>query len=389
VKQFNRSVRIAGFVFGVVVAMFAAQAEVPATAPTTAEIKTGELDLTFTQRSPLSTRKELARRLNLKLSELGEDYDLATRPFKVYVPPNYNPAVPHGVFVYLGYKDSVSVATPWEPVFDKSHLIFVTPVCHHGEAYPNEVPAWQTMGLAFDAVENLKRLYNVDTRRLYLMSFHDQSLRMSFGAADVFTGFLSRNDYTYCQKMVLPDRRVYEPGFPPPPSPLLTYAKRRAIVLLDESFTDPDQPPQLNVICMKRDGFSHVMGEATTIDDVHFPDLKPEWFEGTVLPFLDKAAASAAEMRPIAESPAVTSTVGTSPAATGPSPSTTGPAVAAVPDAPAGNPNAERLLRMAKLYIQNGQTNLARTKLESILSAYPKDPSAVVAKKLLADLPEK
>ena len=34
------------------------------------------------------------------------------------------------------------------------------------------------MGLAFDAVENLKHLYNVDTRRVYLMSFNEGSLRV-------------------------------------------------------------------------------------------------------------------------------------------------------------------------------------------------------------------
>src|SRR4051794_1929866 len=47
--------------------------------PTAAEVaKTGELDLTFTRRSPLSTRKEIARRLTLPEAELGDDYDLAT-----------------------------------------------------------------------------------------------------------------------------------------------------------------------------------------------------------------------------------------------------------------------------------------------------------------------
>jgi TolA-binding protein len=42
---------------------------------------------------------------------------------------------------------------------------------------------------------------------------------------------------------------------------------------------------------------------------------------------------------------------------------------------------------MAQLYVANGNTELARTKLQSILTHYPNDPAAIPAKKLLASLP--
>ena len=370
----NRFMRLAGVLIGILISTVAARAEGPATAP--AEAKTGELDLTFTQRSPLSARKELARRLNLKEAELGADYDLATRPFKAYVPPGYNPTVPHGVFVYLGYKDSVECPALWEPVLDKAHLIFIMPECHHGDHYPNDVPLWQVMGLAFDAVENLKRLYNVDTRRLYLMSFHEGSLRMSLASSDVFAGMLCVFDSDYFRPITL---RGYQPmpaKFAPPPGPLLQQAKRRAIVMLDPDFGDATNSLGMVVNAMKSDGFN-MMKQVADTEDVHYPNLKPEWFEQKVLPFLDKSALSAPEAHAVAASTPLKG-------AAAPASNPAGPAT---PAGPAGNPEAERLLRMARLYVQNGQPNLARPKLEAILSAYPKDPSAAVAKQLLDQLP--
>jgi hypothetical protein len=373
VRQTIPFIRLAAFFIGVTFAICAARAEAPATAP--ADAKIGEIELTFTQRSPLSTRKELARRLSVKEAELGADYDLATRPFKAYVPPSYSPAVPHGVFVYLGYKDSVEWPVPWEPVLDKAHLIFIMPECHHGDQYPNQVPLWQVMGLAFDAVENVKRLYNVDTRRVYLMSFHEGSLQMSLGAADVFTGMLCVFDDTYFRKIA---PRGYGPRlakFLPPPGPLLQQAKRRPIALLHSTF-EPHMSPRDVLDAMTSDGFN-VMSQLAGTEDVHYPNLKPEWFEQNVLPFLDKTALSAPEAHAV---------VAPAPPKVAAAPATN-PAGAPSPAGPAGNPEAERLLRLAKLYVQNGQPNLARPKLETILSAYPKDPSAVVAKQLLDQLP--
>jgi TolA-binding protein len=42
---------------------------------------------------------------------------------------------------------------------------------------------------------------------------------------------------------------------------------------------------------------------------------------------------------------------------------------------------------MARLFIQNGNTERARTNLQAILAQYPHDPAATPAKKLLESLP--
>ena len=197
-------------------------------------------------------------------------------------------------------------------------------------------------------------------------------MRMSLGAVDVFSGVIVDEDLEWCQRMVLPDRRAYPPSFPQPPAALFQLARQRGIVMASEDFNDANQPPQLIVLTMKRNGFLNVLAQPTSSDDVHYPNLKPEWLEGKVLPFLDKAALNGPAPRLAAAPPAQ--------AAPGAPP-------AAATTAPAGNPEADHLLRVAKLYIQNGQPALARPKLEAILRSYPKDPAAKTAKELLASLP--
>ncbi len=198
--------------------------DVSATQP----VGTGEVDFTFTQRSPISKPKELARRLNLKPRDMGDDYDLSQRPFKACVPKNYDPATPVGIFVYLGYKDTVSVPPLWEPVLENSHLIFISPVCHSGEHYQPSVPMWQTMGLALDAVFNLKNQYAIDPMRVYLMSWDPGSTQMSIAVSDVFTGCIDTGDLSYFKQLTAADGHYWPPTGSWPPDDLVRLAQTSA-----------------------------------------------------------------------------------------------------------------------------------------------------------------
>jgi len=115
---------------------------------------------------------------------------------------------------------------------------------------------------------------------------------------------------------------------------------------------------------MRRDDFSHLMMTGLSpIDDLHFPNLKADWFEQQVLPFLDKAS----ETVKIANS-----------ALNPPSTQSAAPVVEVSA--------AQHLLAMARLYIGNGQTELARGKLQQIIDNYPTDPAADTAKQLLSQM---
>ncbi len=262
--------------------------------PTTAPAKTGDLDLTFTERSPLSDPKDLARRLNLKPADVANDYDLSSKPYKAFIPPHYDPAVPYGILVYLGYKDSTGTPKDWRPFLEKSHLIFITPVSHTGSHYEPSIPIWQTLGLAFDAVQNLKAQYNINPARIYLMSMGDNATQLALVSTDVFTGYIVAADAGYFRR-ITEGNRYYSPTFAPPVDPYRRMAQSRAYVLLDTFGSDDpgNKIIPLKAAAMKQDGMKLVTTvPASLTGDLHYPDFKLEWFEDGALPFLDKSATT-------------------------------------------------------------------------------------------------
>lgn len=337
--------------------------DAPATRPA-GQVKTGELDLTFTERNPLSAPKELARRLNLKEADMGADYDLSQRPFKAYVPRNYDPATPLGVIVYLGYKDTVSSPPLWQPVLEESHLIFISPVGHSGQHYPSSVPLWQTTGLALDAVYNLKRQYAIDDKRIYQMSWNVGSTQMALATADVFNGLIVTYDQSWFERIRVANGGYYPASFLSPPIAPLRAAQSHPFFLVDDKSVELAKEIALKAGAMRQNGFEHVMQTGlSNVDDLHFPNLKAEWFSQQALPFLDKF--STAEMN-VAHSDAA-------PATTAPSAST-------------GPSEAQSLLSQAQLLMSNGRNDLARDKLQEIVQQFPNDPAAAKAKELLEQI---
>ena len=320
-------------------------------------VKTGAITLTFTTRSPLSTPKELARRLNLKLTDLGPDYDLAKQPFKAYVPTNYDPSQPLGIFVYLGYKDTVSDPPEWRPVLEKAHMIFISPVSHSGRQYLPSIPLWQTTGLALDAVYNLKQQYAIDDRRIYEMAWAEDGMPSAFASPDVFTGFVVAFDERWFESIPAGGNSYYRSSMPAPPIEMQERAKPRPFFLIDQQ-SGPATEMALKAKAMESDGYAHVMRVTLSpVDDLHFPHLKAEWFSQQALPFLDRYATASGN---VAHSE-------NAPAASAPS-------------------EAESLLSRARLLIANGQPDLAREKLQEIVNSFPNDPAAAQAKALLAQI---
>ena len=337
-------------------------AAAPATAPSHASPpQTGEITLKFTQRSPLSSRKEIARRLSCQESDLHEDYDLTTFPFRAYIPPNYDPKIAYGVFVYLGNHDVNTVPKQWEPLFDKSHMIYVTPDWH------SPMSDVHLVGLGFDAIDNLQHLYNIDTHRLYDMWFNSGPLLMPVAGADVYTGMILGEDWRYWRKINMPGNRFHPADFPPPPLELIQKAKRQGVVLISLA-NNPDSGAGAMATALKQDGFINVLSITQAFEDLHYPNYAASWITDPVLPFLDKAAR---------QSPPAPATPATRPS-TSSSPS---------PTAPAASPEAQHLLTMARLFIANGKPERARTNLQTLLAQYAHDPAAVDAKKLLDSLP--
>jgi hypothetical protein len=352
----------------------------PATTPSASPPQTGEITLNFTQRSPLSAFKQLAPRLSSKETELGPDYDLSTYTFRTYVPPNYDPKTAYGIFIYLGNHDVNKVPPLWEPLFDTDHMIYITPDWHTPQ------PEVQLMGLSFDAVDNLKRLYSIDSHRIYAMFFNSGSLPMAIGGADVYTGIIIGEDWNYYRKIEVPSKHgFYAAKFDRPPADLIRAAQPHGIVLISMTGDAYAGAPLLEA-ALKQDGYTNVLHIEEPYDQVHYPYVAG-WITDPVLPFLDKAAREAASAPNSALAATRPAAVGNAADATHRSLTPQNASASSAPAAPTGSADAQHLLKMAKLFIDNGNPDLARAKLRTLLATYPKDPTAGPAKKLLDSLP--
>jgi predicted esterase len=152
----------------------------------------GRLHLTFSKRSPASSDEEICRRTGFLNGAILDEaqkgllkYDLAGESFEVFVPSTYKSNVPHGLFVWISAGDA-EVPPGWLDVFRKHKLIWIS-----ANNTGNSRPGTNRMGLALDAVHNMKQLYNINKDRIYISGFSGGGNAASYlirGYADVFSG---------------------------------------------------------------------------------------------------------------------------------------------------------------------------------------------------------
>ncbi len=220
-----------------------------------------------------------------------------------------------------------------------------------------------------DAVYNLKHQYAIDDRRVYLMSWTAGSMRTSLATADVFTGFIVTYDQSWCEA-IRSGNLIYPSRFPRLPAELMRDAKRLPFFLIDDKSVELAKEIELTAGAMGNRGFEHVMQIGLSSgDDVHYPNFKTEWFSEQALPFLDKFSSADRNVNPMPQIPATNPDIA--------------PAAATSPLVVHGPSEAQSLLSKAQLLLANGQTDIARGKLEEIIKLFPNDPAAGKAKELL------
>jgi hypothetical protein len=161
---------------------------------------TGQLHLTFTERSPLSSTDVIRQRMDM-LAGGAESltYDPASNSFEVFVPHTYRLDLPHGLFVWMG----VSEFSPaWLDVLARHKLILVSANTVRGHVARFPAP--------LDAVHNLRKLYRIDANRVYASGFSaggSMATMMVRGFPDVFRGglFLMGGHFYHCYRS--PDGR--------------------------------------------------------------------------------------------------------------------------------------------------------------------------------------
>ena len=334
--------------------MLASLAAAPA-----AQQPTGGLHLVFTDRSPLSPMKEMARRPTLvPMAPDAEklEYDLARESFEAFVPPAYRPQTPFGLFVFIS-ADKAEVPSGWLDVLARRKLILVSANnSGNGRTFPIRI------GLALDAVHNLAQHYNIDPARVYIGGFSGGAGAASIAVTafpDVFKGgyFMMGGVMFYGVRATGPDTFESTVLAPDWTGDVDDLKKNLRLVIMTGQDDAAGRPPsRVSYQSLYLDAFER----SYYFEIPHYGHMQPDatWFE--------KGLAALESAQPN-------------------KPPTTAPTKSSRPD-PAQIAQARRYLATALLASQHRKTAEARKHAQTVIDDYPTTASAAQARELLKKL---
>ena len=128
--------------------------------------RTGIFTTQYTERSPLSAKEQLAKDAYWPIDQMP-DYDIAKHDFQLVVPDGYDGSQAYGLLVFIHPNNEIALDRFYgrqiKDVLAKHNLIWVSYSGAGNPVLPNI-----RMGLALDAVHNVKKQYKVDDRRVYI-----------------------------------------------------------------------------------------------------------------------------------------------------------------------------------------------------------------------------
>ncbi len=332
--------------------------------------KTGEFHLQLTERSPLSTLAEMAKRMGSKPDPTAADYDLSKQDFYVYVPSSPGEDGKYGLVDVLPFADGHGFAPKdQKPILEKYHLLWIAPM-HGGDGQP----AQQRVGELIDAAYNARKIWPISDRRLYafITTWKSPEGGAAFYYPDQFTGVLMNTEPIWFTKIHDPKTGHNTPlAFPRPRDESFAQAKNLRYFLVKD--TGQEETIQRLHDLVIRDGYLAARFKYVKVLPVEGPKCNlwstytGDWFDEGIQ-YLDEGpsrGAVAAATRP--------ATVATS-----------RPSAAVSKD-----DQANRALSLAKSYVSSGSYSLARTKLQKIIDDYPDTKAAEEAKKLLEEIKDK
>ncbi len=167
----------------------------PAKSAKAPAIRPGEWSpIGFQQSVPLGNPEQLKMRMHSL--EDPNPFDVSKEQFMILVPRSYKKTDPHGLFVWVSPGDSVGLPKEWEKVLADKKLIAIG-----ARNSGNNRDVFDRMRLALDANDNLRSLFTVDDRRVYVSGFSGGARVASMLGvtyADMFTGaicFMGVNFY--------------------------------------------------------------------------------------------------------------------------------------------------------------------------------------------------
>jgi len=329
--------------------------------------------LTFTDRSEQSTNAFISGRMGWPLAAEAAakvDYNLPDESFEVYVPPDYTGEKPFGLLVFVNPHPSGRPPQNYVPLLDKYHLIYVGP-----NKVGNDRFVRLRMGLAIDAVENMRKRYKIDPERIYASGISGGgrvASMLGVGFADVFRGgfYIIGCDF-YKDEKSTEKNGYYRRSYSVPPAKIFNLARKSSkhVFLTGDTDGNRDQT-QLYYNGFKRDGFEHITYFQVPGMGHQAPDA--EWFEKGLAALDEPIAAAPPATAGTPKRPVTAATRPTAPPAT--------------TQAMGRTEVAARLLATAKMYVDNHQYELGRQKLTWIVQNFADTPAGITARKMLDDL---
>jgi len=339
-------------------------------APTTRP-QTGEFQITFTDRSPDSVPERLARRAGWSLAKLKKEgaeieYDLSKESFEVYIPDSYDGSTPYGLLVWISPSPSAKPMGQYLEVLNKHQLIYVG-----ANRSGNQRLVLARLGLAIDAAFNATRRYAIDSDRIYVTGVSGGGRCASILgviAPDIFRGGMYMIGSDFYRPLPADQPNMFYPITYQQPAPkLLNLAKHRSRHVLLTGDTDGNRNrTRANYdLGFLKEGFDFVT--YLQVPKMGHQPPPPDWFEQGI-DFLDQRPAERSEkviLGPVTQPSGASRDSGKS--------------------APADAP-ADKLLRIAKLYLSNHRPEDARAKLNQIIQDYPGTTAAAEATTLLKEM---
>lgn len=237
--------------------------------------------IAFKESVPLSSPAQLKLRLHC---DDPAPYDITKEHFEILVPKGYKKTQPHGLFVWISPGDKAGLPAEWDKVLADKKMIFIGAL---NAGNNRESP--DRMRLAVDANDNVRQLYNIDPKRVYV-SGHSGGSRVAsmIGVAysDMFSGAACFMGANYFRNVSAEDGTVFEARYFPHPELAMQAIKESRIALV----TGEKDSNLINTQAVYKDGFMKENFQGVKLFNIpNQPHALPsaEWLE-KVLAFLDK-----------------------------------------------------------------------------------------------------
>lgn len=133
-------------------------------------------------------------------------YDVTKEEFEILLPKGYDKTKPYGLLIWIG-AGGPNIPKSWESVLAENDLILVA-----ARNSGNQRNIFDRFRLALDANYNLRELYNIDGRRVYVSGFSGGSRVASMLGvcwAEMFSGTICFMGVNFYEPVAAEDGKTY------------------------------------------------------------------------------------------------------------------------------------------------------------------------------------